>query len=223
MVTGVVPTDGPQRRVSLPARWTLVVGGTWRTGGVEVVNRYHNWYCRSARWRRRLEQDVLPWVIGDAALGDDALEVGPGPGLTTDLLRVHARRLTCIEVDSRLAGMLEERMAGTNVGVILGDATNMPFEDARFSSAVSFTMLHHVPSVALQDRLFREICRVLAPGALFMGSDSTASLRFRVNHFRDVGIAIDPATLSDRLTKAGFVEPRVSEAGHAFRFRACRP
>jgi hypothetical protein len=65
-------------------------------------------------------------------------------------------RLTAIEIDERLAASLKMRLAGTNVTVIEGDATAMPFPDASFSAAISFTMLHHVPSSGLQDRLLAE-------------------------------------------------------------------
>ncbi|GHF16232.1 hypothetical protein GCM10010359_17110 [Streptomyces morookaense] len=46
-----------------------------------------------------------------------------------------------------------------------GGGTHMPFADGRFDSVVCFTMLHHVPTPAAQDRLFAEAHRVLRPGA----------------------------------------------------------
>ena len=39
---------------------------------------------QSPEWRQYLETGLLPWVMGRAELGDDVLEVGPDPGLTTD-------------------------------------------------------------------------------------------------------------------------------------------
>jgi ubiquinone/menaquinone biosynthesis C-methylase UbiE len=45
----------------------------------------------------------------------------------------------------------------------------MSFPDATFDGAVSFTMLHHVPSEALQNRLLAEVARVLRPGSIFAG------------------------------------------------------
>ena len=46
-------------------------------------------------------------------------------------------------------------------------------------------MLHHVPSAELQDRLLREVHRVLRPGAPFAGSDSTPTPLFLLAHIRD--------------------------------------
>jgi 16S rRNA A1518/A1519 N6-dimethyltransferase RsmA/KsgA/DIM1 with predicted DNA glycosylase/AP lyase activity len=60
------------------------------------VNRLHHWLCRSRRWRKTIEKRV-PWVVSGADLGQNVLELGPGPGLTTDLLRLTAERLTTIE------------------------------------------------------------------------------------------------------------------------------
>src|SRR5215467_15408763 len=103
------------------------------------VNRLHHWLCRSARWRKTIEQRV-PWVLSDANLGQDVLELGPGPGVTTDLVRVSAPHLTAIELDPQLANSLRARLSGSNVEVVTGDATAMPFSDGQFSGGVSFTM-----------------------------------------------------------------------------------
>ena len=95
------------------------------------------------------------------------LELGPGPGLTTDLLRKRVPHLTAIEIDRQLAESLASRLNGGNVEVVKGDATEMPFANAQFSSSVCFTMLHHVHTPALQDQLLREVWRVLRPGGVF--------------------------------------------------------
>jgi SAM-dependent methyltransferase len=188
------------------------------------VNPYHRWYCRSARWGRALDERLLPWVLGArVGLGDDVLEVGPGPGLTTDRLRARAERVTAVEVDPALAAALRERSRGTNVDVVTADATELPLPAGRFSAAVSLTMLHHLPSPAHQDRLLREVRRVLRPGGLFVGSDSTPSLAFRLAHVGDTMVPVDPAGWAARLTAAGFVDPKVDAVPGAFRFRARCP
>lgn len=187
------------------------------------MNRYHRWYCGSARWGRALEQRVLPWALDGLELGDDALEIGPGPGLTTDLLRRRASRLTCIELDPSLARKLAARLDGANVIVVEGDATQMPFEDGRFSAAVSLTMLHHVPTAAGQDALFAEACRVLRPGGWFAGIDSTPSWRWNLAHLFDTRNPVDPEGLPARLDAAGFADVSVERSPRGgFRFRARR-
>ena len=89
-------------------------------------------------------------------LGSNVLEVGPVPGLTTGILRSRITRITALEIDSALANSLAARMRSHIVRVIQGGATAMPFRDAQFSGAVCCTVLHPVPSPALQDPLLRE-------------------------------------------------------------------
>ena len=126
------------------------------------MNLVHRWLCRSPRWRRTVETQLLPWSLDGIDLGNNVLEIGPGPGVTTDLLRTRVSKLTCVEIDQALAGSLSARMAGTNVTVRREDATAMSLPDASFDGAVCFTMLHHVPSATLQDRLLSEVARPAA-------------------------------------------------------------
>lgn len=187
------------------------------------MNRFHNWYCRSSLWRRTIQGSILPWSLSGASLADEVLEIGPGPGLTTDILKERVPKLTAIEYDSRLADWLRRRLSGTNVTIVTGDATEMPFESDRFSAVVSFTMLHHVPSHDAQDALLREAFRVLRPGALFLGSDSRSSLIFRAAHLFDTMVLIDPRRFGQRLEEAGFGEVRVDCRRSAFRYSARKP
>ena len=187
------------------------------------MNLIHRWLCRSAGWQKTLDERILPWALAGVTLGDDVLEVGPGPGLTTDILRPRVARLTAIEIDVALAERLAHRLEGTNVSVVRGDATAMPFADQRFSGAVSFTMLHHVPSPELQDKLLREVCRVLQPGAMFAGVDSRTGWSMKVIHIADTLVPVDPQTFPARLRAAGFEDAAVETNEHAFRFRARKP
>jgi len=114
-------------------------------------------------------------------------------------------------------------MQNTNVTVVDGDATNMPFDDAEFTSAVSLTMLHHVPTPLLQDQLFREVHRVLRPGAVFVGMDVVDTWSLRLMHWGDTLVPVDPAQLEARLRRAGFEDVSVETEKRAFRFSARRP
>ncbi len=187
------------------------------------MNRFHRWYCRTGHWRHTIQKQIVPWVLQDLDLGDHALEVGPGPGLTTDLLARRVPKLTAVEIDTELAARLRERFAGTSVTVEQGDATAMPFAAGTFTGAASFTMLHHVPSPELQDRLLGEVRRVLRPGAAFAGSDSRSSPMFRLAHVADTMVLVDPDTFAGRLEAAGFDGVEVEAGKGVFRFRATVP
>jgi ubiquinone/menaquinone biosynthesis C-methylase UbiE len=186
------------------------------------MNRFHHWFCRSAHWRKTIQQRV-PWALSTADLGPKVLELGPGPGLATDVLRRWVEQLTAIEVDAGLAASLSSRLRGSNVQVVAGDATAMPFRDAQFSGVVFFTMLHHVPSAELQDKLLRQVWRVLEPGGVFVGSDSLQSWVMRVIHIGDTLVPIDPDLVGTRLETAGFQVLEVEKNSIAFRFYAQRP
>ena len=166
--------------------------------------------------------DIMPWGLDGVDLGGDVLEIGPGPGTTTDYLRERVDHLTSLEIDRGLAASLRERTRGGNVDVVDGDATEMPFEDGRFSGAVSFTMLHHVPNLKLQERLLRETYRVLRSGAVFAGVDSRDGWIMKVIHIGDVMVLVDPDTFGGRLESAGFRDVRVEANDRRFRFRGTR-
>lgn len=187
------------------------------------MNRIHLWYCNSDGWARVLQGRIMPWVLDDVDLGNDVLEIGPGPGRGTEWLVRRVPKLTSIEIDHGLAEKLKERMAETNVTVMQGDGTNMSLPDASFSGAVSFIMLHHVPSPELQDRLLAETFRVLRPGGMFAGADSIPSLLWNVFHVFDVRVPIDPDTFAGRLEKAGFGEVRVDRERTTCRFYGKKP
>jgi SAM-dependent methyltransferase len=189
------------------------------------MNLLHRYFCRSDSWRRVLEERVVPWVLADGSLGSKILELGPGHGLTTDLLRHRVQHLTALELDPALAHALMRRLWGSNVSVVQGDATAMPLESGQFSGAVSLHMLHHIHSPELQDRLFREVRRVLKPGAVFVGVDSLRLRRLwmRIFHLGDTLVPVDPASLQPRLEAAGFEDVCVETNPYAFRFRAQRP
>jgi SAM-dependent methyltransferase len=183
-------------------------GGTNR-----FVNRTHLEYLASSEWADALQTDLLPWLESTVQLGDDVLEIGPGPGLTTDLLRHRVAAVTAVEIDPDLAANLKARLAETNVEVIWGDGTELPYSGNRFSAATCFAMLHHMPSVEAQDRLFGELHRVLRSGGGFVATDSLDTDRIRHAHIGDTFVPLDPATLESRLRVAGFADITLVQSG----------
>jgi SAM-dependent methyltransferase len=179
------------------------------------MNEGHLEFCASPLWRQLLEETILPDVLGGVDLGPDVIEIGPGPGLTTDVLRMRVAALTAVEVDPDLARALRQRLAGTNVEVLLGDATALDLPDGRFSGAASFHMLHHIPTAGAQDGVFAEVARVLRPGGVLVAADGVDNDGTREFHADDIYNPIDPGTLPRRLSEAGFrsVDVRLGELG----------
>jgi SAM-dependent methyltransferase len=187
------------------------------------MNRAHGVICSSRWWARSVERELLPWGLAGVELGEDVLEIGPGFGATTRVLAGRPGSLTALELSRSYCERLRREL-GASVEVVQADATEMPFADGRFSGVVCFTMLHHVPSPQLQDRLLAEAARVLRAGGTFAGTDSIGDGRaFRLLHVRDTLVPVGPDELPARLERAGFVEPQVTRRGSSFRFRARKP
>jgi SAM-dependent methyltransferase len=168
------------------------------------MNENHATLCSSAEWAEHIQTEVLPALVPGVRLGEQMLEVGPGPGAATEWLRHRVRHLTALEVDQLAADKLAARYAGTNVDIVVGDAAQMRFATASFDAVGTFTMLHHIPTAGLQDRVLSEMLRVLRPGGVLIGSDSVASNDLHHFHETDTYNPIEPAALLTRLQTLGF-------------------
>jgi ubiquinone/menaquinone biosynthesis C-methylase UbiE len=187
------------------------------------MNRAHAVVCSSGWWERTVERELLPWALADVDLGGDALEIGPGFGATTRVLARRPGSLTVLELSESYCRRLRRKL-GDDVEVVQADATAMPFPDGHFSGVACFTMLHHVPTPELQDRLMAEVARVLRAGGVFAGTDSLGTGRgFRLLHLGDTLMPVAADELPARLEGAGLIEPRVDTGGRSFRFRASKP
>jgi ubiquinone/menaquinone biosynthesis C-methylase UbiE len=187
------------------------------------MNRLHNVICSSGRWARSVERELLPWALQGVPLDGEVLEVGPGFGATTRVLARRCHKLSVLELDDGYCRRLKNQL-GDEVAVTHGDATQMPFDDQRFATVVCFTMLHHIPSRELQDRALAETARVLRPGGVFAGSDSIGGgALFTAIHLGDTLNLVDPDTFAQRITSAGFVQPRIDISKRSFKWHAVKP
>jgi SAM-dependent methyltransferase len=190
---------------------------------VAGVNPNHDKLCGSPEWAAYIQDEVLPAVTARVDLGRDMLEIGPGPGAATGWLRQRVSRLTALERDEAAAAVLAGKYPG--VEVTAGDATAMRFADCSFDSVGSFTMLHHVPTTALQNQILAEALRVLRPGGVLVGSDSLPSDGLHAFHEGDTCHPVEPATLLVRLQTLGYAAVMVAvegdgEAGGVLMFTA---
>jgi SAM-dependent methyltransferase len=188
------------------------------------VNRIHNVVCSSGWWSRRAEHELVPWGLDGVDLGDDVLEIGPGFGATTRVLARRLDRLSVLELDPRYCERLRAELGNGAVTVTEGDATALPYPDGSFSGVLCFTMLHHIPTAAEQDRAFSEIARVLRSGGTFAGTDSIGTgWLFKAIHIGDTLNLVDPDGLPARLEAAGLAVQEVKRGGRSFRWRAVKP
>ncbi len=170
------------------------------------MNDNHAKLMPSPEWAAHIQDEVLPAATAGVDLGGELLELGPGAGAATEWLRQRVRRLVAVEHEPDAAARLASRFAGvgSNVEVASGDAAALAYPDGSFDTVATFTMLHHVPTRALQDRVLAEAFRVLRPGGAFLGSDSLASDGLHHFHEGDTYNPVEPAAFLTRLQTAGF-------------------
>ena len=186
------------------------------------MNPDHEKLCGSPEWAADLQAQILPVVTAGVSLGQDMLEIGPGPGAATAWLLERVAHLTALEADEAAAARLASRYPGSNITVDIGDATRMPYGDESFDSVGSFTMLHHVPTAAAQHQILAEALRVLRPGGALAGSDSLASNGLHHFHHDDTYNPAEPATLLVWLRALGFT-PITITIGDELMFTARKP
>ena len=168
------------------------------------MNENHAKLMPSPEWAAHIQDEVLPQATAGVELGNDLLELGPGPGAATDWLRHRVSRLVAVEHEDEAAVRLAARYAGTNVQVVSGDAAALSYPDGSFDTVATCTMLHHVPTRALQDKVLAEAFRVLRPGGAFLGSDSLPSDGLHHFHEGDTYNPVEPAAFLTRLQTVGF-------------------
>ena len=186
------------------------------------MNSFEKWYCGSALWRYLTRRELLPWMLQGSALGEHVLELGAGAGPATMELARRAPRVTSLEYDHASALKLHARANDSNVSVIQGDATALPFPHASFSSAIAILMLHHLKSAELQDRAFSEIQRVLKPGGVFLAFDIPNGWIHRLAHIKSTFVPLDPPAAVQRLMAAGLAQVSIDSRSGGFRIRAMR-
>ncbi len=186
------------------------------------MNENHAILCASPDWAEHLEAEVLAPLVAAVDLGDEMLELGPGPGAATRWLRHRVKRLVALELDATAAARLADKFAGSNVTVAVGDCTCAPYPDASFDAVGAFTMLHHLPTQALQFATVTEAFRLLRPGGVLLGADSLASQELHAFHEGDAYNPIDPARLLVFLQAAGFGRVTLT-VGRGLLFTAHKP
>jgi len=103
---------------------------------------------------------------------DAVLEIGGGRGGLTGLLFPRARVVN-IDLDRSYADAPPNRRERTSF--VCGDATRLPFADARFDAVTMFDVIEHVPD---DSRAMAEALRVLRPGGMLLLSTPNENWRF---------------------------------------------
>lgn len=126
--------------------------------------------------------DLEASLVKHHAAGRDALELGCGTGLLMERIAPATRRLVGIDISPRMA----EQAAARGHEVVVGDLTELPFEDGTFDVVYSFKVLPHVVDLA---RALDEAARVTKPGgSLFLEFYNPRSLRYLAKRIAGPGV-----------------------------------
>jgi len=112
----------------------------------------------------RLAEDLVVAAPADGAL----LDVGAGPGVLAAEIarRRHDLKVTAVDLSADMSAAAARKLAefGDRATTRVGDAADLPFEDATFDLIVTSFSLHHWEDV---DAAVPELSRVLRPGGQF--------------------------------------------------------
>jgi ubiquinone/menaquinone biosynthesis C-methylase UbiE len=110
-------------------------------------------------WRKLPFEKVIPF---EGLRDKDVLEVGVGQGTHAQLLALHCRSFTGIDLTSHAVEMTGQRLQLFNIQgkVLQMDAEHMAFEDNSYDFVWSWGVIHHSADTR---RILREMHRVLKP------------------------------------------------------------
>lgn len=95
------------------------------------------------------------------------LDVGCGNGFMFPYVCEKGAFYTGLDISENLIGIARKKYSRSieagRAGFVVGEATDLPFQDDEFDFIFSFAVLHHIPSVQLRKIFFEEIRRVLRP------------------------------------------------------------
>lgn len=122
--------------------------------------------------RKRAAASLLRDVRAFPVAGDRCLEIGYGQlGWLADLIEWGVREpdLAGMELSAERAAVAQQRLPGADLRV--GDATNLPWEAARFQLVVASTVFSSVHDAVVRARVAEEMWRVLRPGGAVLCYD----------------------------------------------------
>lgn len=115
----------------------------------------------AARWKQRIIDDLITTNIPRDGV---VLEVGPGGGRWTDILRTMAKKLYVVDVSDKALKLCRERFqASSNIDYLLSDGRTLAVPDRAIDAIWSFDVFVHINPQDTRG-YFREFSRVLKPG-----------------------------------------------------------
>ena len=139
-------------------------------------------YDRTSRWPIfALERSIVLNALGRHRTKGVLLDIGCGPGYVAAKIgrRLPALNVLGLDLNRYMISLASSRLKRSqrDVGLILGDASALPFASNTVHIVVSSLSLHHWKDPR---EAFREIYRILAPGGLLVIFDTRRDVPFFV-------------------------------------------
>lgn len=112
---------------------------------------------------------------------DNVLEAGCGFGYGASYISNLAQKVTGLDIAEDSIEFCKKTYPISNVEWIIGDVTNLPFENETFDVYVSYETLEHIP-LNLVDKYVEEAYRVLKKGGRFIISTPNKVNRTNINN-----------------------------------------
>lgn len=112
---------------------------------------------------RRILERIADALAPTAA--ETVVEIGPGRGALTEILRARAGRVVAIEYDRALAALLRERYAGSTVSIVEADVLSV---DLHAAAGGPFVLVGNVPYYITTPILFHALRRPRAMRSVFL-------------------------------------------------------
>ncbi len=142
---------------------------TWAASGHKgkAMKDNQSYYDDFAAWYERerhggyhaLIDELQTDIVKTHCVGKDVLELGCGTGMILKEVAPIAQSAKGIDISP---GMLEQAKA-RGLDVMVGSATELPYEDASFDVVYSFKVLAHIEDIR---QVMNEVARVLKPGGM---------------------------------------------------------
>jgi SAM-dependent methyltransferase len=142
------------------------------------------------RWSRLVAPEFVRWLAVPA--GSRWIDVGCGTGALVGAILEGARPESVLGVDRspQFVSYARERVGDVRATFAVGDARDLPGEEASFDAAVSGLVLNFVPG---PEGAVAEMCRVVRPGGTVAAYvwDYAEGMQM-MRYFWDAAVSLDP-------------------------------
>ncbi len=112
-----------------------------------------------------------------------AVEIGSGLGRLCVALRDRFDRVVGIDISKEMVSRARELGPDEKIEFVVGDGTSLrPIADGSADLVLSFTVLQHIPKVAVIEGYIEEVGRILKPGGVFVlqWNNTPGSIRWAI-------------------------------------------